>query len=222
MWGITTVVMSPKKLLEQFQWVYFRCLPLLNVNCHINLPWQLIPERYQGLGMPNYALVSLASKLSFLQCNWGFDVVHSKTIMIEYESFMVEVGLYGNTMSYKYKKHSMLLTKNTWYKNVWELCHYYNIWLNFIGDLHLKPVRKGDKSLMSEFMQFGEFTCADFVALYIMRMHKNVIHISDIVLCNRKTIKPKMLTSFPGQFDMHKFPTQRPTSSDLELWKRTL
>jgi hypothetical protein len=157
--------------------------------------------------MPNYALVSLASELSFLQCNWGFDVVYLKTIMIGYELFMVEVGLYGNTMSYEYKKHSMLSTKNTWFKNVWELCHYYKIWLNFIGDLHLKHIRKGDKSLMSEFMRFGEFTRTDFVALNITRMHKNVIHISDIVLCNGKTIKPEMLTSSPGQSDMHQFPT---------------
>ena len=158
MWGITTVVMSPQKLLEQFQRVCFKCLPLLNVNCHIDLPWRLILERYQGLGMANYALISLASKLSFLQCNWGFDTVHSKTIMIGYESFMVEVSLYGNTMSYKYKIHLMLAMNNTWYKNAWELSHYFNIWLNFNGDLHLKPVRKGDKSLMSEFLQCGEFS----------------------------------------------------------------
>jgi hypothetical protein len=172
--------------------------------------------------MANYALVSLASKLSFLQCNWGFDIVHLKTIMFEYESFMVEVGLCGNTMSYKYKTHSMLATNNTWYKNVWAYSHYFNIRLNFNGDLHLKPVRKGDKSLMSEFLQCGEFSCADIVSLNIMRTHKKVIHTSDIVLCNGKTIKPEMLTNIPGQSDMHKFPTQRPTPLDLELWKRAL
>jgi hypothetical protein len=44
MWGIATVVMSPQKPLDQFQRVYFRCLQLLNVNCHIDLPWRIIPE----------------------------------------------------------------------------------------------------------------------------------------------------------------------------------
>jgi hypothetical protein len=43
-WGIATVVMPPQKLLAQIQWVYFRCLPSLNVNCHIELPWRLILE----------------------------------------------------------------------------------------------------------------------------------------------------------------------------------
>jgi hypothetical protein len=35
-WGIATVVMPPQKLLVQIQRVYFRCLPSLNVNCHIH------------------------------------------------------------------------------------------------------------------------------------------------------------------------------------------
>jgi hypothetical protein len=118
MWGIATMVMPPLKLLEQIQRVYFRCLPMLNVNCHINLPWQLIPEKYQGLGMANYALVSLSLKLPSIQCNWGFDNVDSRALMMGYKLFMVEVGLYGNTMDYDYKAYSILDTNNTWFKNV--------------------------------------------------------------------------------------------------------
>jgi hypothetical protein len=140
MWGIATVVMSPHQLLKQFQKVYFRCLPFLNVNCHIDLPWRLIPEQYQGLGMANYALVSLASKLSYLQCNWGFEAPHSNALMMGYESFMVEVGLYGNTMGYKYKTHSILATGNTWFKNVWELVSYFNVCLYFSAVFQLKPI----------------------------------------------------------------------------------
>ncbi len=113
MWGIATVIMSPLKLLEQFQRVYFRCLPSLNVNQHIDLPWWLISERYQGLGLPNYALISLASKLSLIQHGWGFDNVDTRAIMIGYESFMMEVGLYGNTMDHEYKTHLILVANNT-------------------------------------------------------------------------------------------------------------
>ncbi len=222
MWGITTVVMSPLKLLEQFQRVYFQCLPLLNVNCHIDLPWRLIPERYQGLGMANYALVSLASKFAFLQCNWRFDFVHSKSTMMAYESLMIEVGLYGNTMSYDYKKHSMLVTNNTWFKNVWELTLYFKVRLNFDNEFHLKAVRQGDKSLMAEFMHVGKFTQSYLVSLNIMRMHKKVVHTSDIVLCDGKTIKSEMLTNSPGHSETHKFPTQRPFPADLILWKIAL
>jgi hypothetical protein len=96
--GSATVVMSPHRLLKQFQRVYFRCLPSLNMNCHIDLSWRLVPEQYQGLGMANYALVSLASKLSFLQFILGFKAPHSSALMMVYKSFMIEVGFYGNTM----------------------------------------------------------------------------------------------------------------------------
>ncbi len=56
---------------------------------------------------------------------------HSNALMIGYESLIIEVGLYGDTMGYKYKTHSFLVTDNTWFKNVWELVCYFNIHLYF-------------------------------------------------------------------------------------------
>ena len=49
-----------------------------------------------------------------------------------------------------------------------------------------------------------------------------MIHKSDIVLCDGKKIKVEMLTDQPGNSDVHKFPTQRPTPADLNLWKLAL
>ncbi len=94
--------------------------------------------------MANYTLVSLSSKLSFIQSNWGFDVAHLKAMMMGYESFMIEVGLYENTMDYNFKRYSMLATNNTWFKNIWELVSYFNVSLNFNEDFQLKPIRQGD------------------------------------------------------------------------------
>jgi len=180
-WGIATVVMPPQKLLTQFQRVYFRCLPSLNVNCHIEIPWRLIPEQYQGLGLPNFALVSLTSKkLVFNQRTWGFNDVHTRSLMMGYESFMVEVGLYGNTMDHDYKIYSTLATNGTWYKNVWELVCFFKMRLAFQSKYRLGPVRHCDKSLMSEFVRV-RYTKADLLWLNIARMHKMVIHLSDIV-----------------------------------------
>ncbi len=33
---------------------------------------------------------------------WGFTDVVSRSLMMGYESFMIEIGLYGNTMDYDY------------------------------------------------------------------------------------------------------------------------
>ena len=90
--------------------------------------------------MTNFALVSLTSKLAFIQRTWGFTDVVSRSLMMGYESFMIEVGLYGNTMDYDYKVYSVLATNGTWYKNVWELVHYFKISLAFQSEYRLGPV----------------------------------------------------------------------------------
>jgi hypothetical protein len=116
----------------------------------------------------------------------------------------------------------MLVTNNTWFKNVWELVSYYNVSLNFDEDYQLKPIRQGNKSLMSEFLRYKDFGIDDFVSLNIMRMHILVIHVSDIVLSNGKTIKPEMFLDLPGHSCVHQFPHQRLTPADLSIWKMAL
>jgi hypothetical protein len=201
--------------------LHFKCLPSLNVNCHIKLPWRLIPKQYQGLGLTKFALVSSTSKLSFIQRALGFTDVVSRSLMMGYESFMIEIGLYGNTMDYDYKAYSTLATNGTWYRNVWELVYYFKIRLAFQSEYRLGPVRRGDKFLMSEFIRAG-YTKADLLLLNIVRMHKMVIHLSDIVRCDGKTIKISMLLASAGKSDAHKFPLQRPTTMDMTLWRTHL
>jgi hypothetical protein len=139
--------------------------------------------------MANYALVLLTSKHSFLQSNWGFEVSHSNALMMVYESFMIDVGLYGNTMDYDYKTHSMLATSNTWFKNIWGLVWYFNIRLHVNTAFQLKVVCRGDTYLMSKFMRTGDFSWPDLISLNIMHMHEKVIHKLDIVQCDGNKIK---------------------------------
>ena len=49
-----------------------------------------------------------------------------------------------------------------------------------------------------------------------------VIHLSDIVRCDGKTIKLSMLSASAGKSDVHKFPSQRPTPTDMTLWMTAL
>jgi hypothetical protein len=88
-------------------------------------------------------------------------------------------------------------------------------------DYQLKPVRKGDKLLMSEFMRIG-YRRDNLLLLNFMRMHKKAIHLSDILMCDGKTIMSEILTDLPGQSNVHKFPTQKPTKVDKALWETAL
>ena len=75
---------------------------------------------------------------------------------------------------------------------------------------------------MTEFIRFGDLSPTDLVSLNLMCMHKKVIHKSDIVLCDGRTIKADMLTSSPGHSNYHKFPTPCPTTADLTIWNTAI
>ncbi len=65
-WGVSTVVLMSKEFFLATKPIYFKCLPLLGIQHHIELPWCTLPESFQGIGLLNLALHSLASKLQLL------------------------------------------------------------------------------------------------------------------------------------------------------------
>jgi hypothetical protein len=74
---------------------------------------------------------------------------------------------------------------------------------------------------MSKFIRVG-YKRTDLLPLNIIRMHKMVIHLSDIVMCDGKTIKRSILSASAGHSKAHKFPVQRPTPTDMNLWTTAL
>ena len=122
-WGLVAVVLSPKILQEEYQRLYFKMLPLLGVNRNIYKELRTLPERYQGLGLPDFEVQSFSKKFHFLQRKWGGKDATSEMTGTTYEEFMVEVGIYGNIFSRSWEELKILATKHTWYYNLWELCH---------------------------------------------------------------------------------------------------
>jgi hypothetical protein len=58
-WGLVIVCMEPKKLDAMIQRVYAKALPYLGGNCNVKKEWRTLPERYQGLALPNFPLIAL-------------------------------------------------------------------------------------------------------------------------------------------------------------------
>ena len=123
-------------------------LPLLGVNRNIAKEWRTLPERYQGLGLPDFEVHSFSKKFHFLQRKWGGKRSTSEMTETTYEAFMTEVGVYGNVFSRPWDKLKTLATKHTWYYNLWELCHRLQVDMEFEEKYHLKPVRRGDRSII--------------------------------------------------------------------------
>ena len=131
-WRLVTVCMPPKKLDFQYQRIYARALPFLGVNSKIKREWRTLPEQYQGLGMPNFPLLALAEKLTFLVGNWGLiGQAHSDALSMAYENFLIEVGLYGSPLNWKYDEYGTLSTEATWFQNLWQLVSIFGVEVTF-------------------------------------------------------------------------------------------
>jgi hypothetical protein len=138
-----------KPVSRQDAWLsfHFQLLP--------GMSWGIVttlPERYQGLGMPNMPLLSLQEKISFLLGNWGFSgQAHSDALAMAYKNFLIEVGLYESPLQWGFPEYGHLVTHSTWFQNLWELTHTYQVEISFRAEDMLQGIRENDWSLMAEF-----------------------------------------------------------------------
>jgi hypothetical protein len=75
-------------------------------------------------------------------------------MLMGYESFLVDIGMYGNSLGCSYNWYSVLATDNTWFKNVWELLNYFNVKATFGEDFQPHPIWEGDFSLTDLFSRY--------------------------------------------------------------------
>ena len=89
-WGMVAVIMPIKKLDKKVSKLYYNMLPPLGVNRNIGKGWRMLPAKYQGLGLPNYTLECLITKINFLQKHWDIQTPPGELLRQEYEAFQIE------------------------------------------------------------------------------------------------------------------------------------
>jgi hypothetical protein len=150
-WGLVTVCMHPWKLDTMIQRVYAKALPVMGFLYKIKKEWRTLPEMFQGLALPNFPLIALSKKISFLLGNWGFHgLAHSDSLAMAYENFLLEVGLYSDPLLCSFDHNGHLSTEATWFQNLWLLVRMFNVDLLIHEDFQIQGVCKGNQSLMSE------------------------------------------------------------------------
>ena len=106
--------------------------------------------------MPNFPLLALSKKLTFLVGNWGLiGQTRSDALAMAYKNFLIEVGLYGSPLNWKYDEYGTLSTEATWFKNFWQLVSTFGVEVYFSSADTIKGIRENDSSLMTEFYRIG-------------------------------------------------------------------
>jgi hypothetical protein len=95
-----------------------------------------------------------------------------------YESFLMDIGMYGNPFDLNYTRFSFLATAGTWFKNLWELLTDFDVTATLSNECHLHPAHLGNLLLMFEFSK--HFSSPDLLALNVVCQHKKVIYLSCI------------------------------------------
>jgi len=174
------------------------------------------------LGLPNFVLWALAAKLHAVVCHWGFlSDECSSAMMMNYESLVVETGLYGNIFSHPYATFGILATDGTWRKNLWQVLDYAGVELVISDEYNLVPIREDGRSLTELFVELG-YVRTGLDSLNAVRKFYCVTHLSDIVRCDGKTIRLEVLSRVVGDSSQYEYPMEVPRESDFVLWEAVL
>jgi hypothetical protein len=81
---------------------------------------------------------------------------------------------------------------------------------------------EGDRSaLISEFFWLG-YRSKDLESLNIVQRCRNLIHVSDIIKCDGKTLDEFITSDLIEVSEAHTFPWEQPTKSDFRLWNKAM
>ncbi len=177
---------------------------------------------YQSLALPNIPLVALLEKVPFLFGNWGFfGQAHSNALVMAYDNFLVEVSLYGSRLDWSYDNYDNLVTKATWFQNLWILVQRFNVVLTFCAEDRVQGLQENDYSLMLEFFQVG-YCGKDLISLNTMRKFQNLLHLLDVSKCNGVTLDDFVISDHTENFYLQIFPQEDPTPTDFWMWKEAI
>ena len=140
-----------------------------------------------------------------MECHFGFEDSVGYTMIHAYKAMLMEVGLYGNPFSHNYEKWEGLATENTRFKNFWQYANHLQIEVCIHEEYHIKPIREGGMSLMEAFIQAG-YAGNYLVRLNRVQRHKKLLHLSDMIKCDRISVEDRFLGNKIGVSQKHIFP----------------
>ena len=220
LYGAVAVSHSPGRLEEAFQKVYFNLLPFLGVNRNITKEYRMLPQQYQGLGLPNPNIEVLSAKLQLIREYWDSDTTMGKMLTQSYQVFQIELGLGGNIFDKPYNALGHLAT-DVFFRNLWELLDKYGVSLRIHKSFDIPLLRVNDRMMMDAIQETAIFTTTELGQINRVRHYKKVSSVADLVCCDGRSISTDMYTTEVGE-SKWEFPIQQPTAADFAVWKKAI
>ena len=220
LYGAVTLSHPPAKLEKAFQSIYYKLLPSMGVNRCITKPYRMLPEKYQGLALPNPNIWVLAAKLILIREHWELDTTMGNMLTHAYQTFQMEVGLGGNIFGKCFKSLGHLASQG-FFRNLWELAWTYKTVPRIYENCDLPVLRSNDRMMMDAVYDTSIFTSKELGQINRVRHHKKISSLGDLTCCDGRTIRQEMYTTEVGE-STREFPVQQPIGDDFRVWFRAL
>ena len=219
-YGFPSISPDPEYLEKSFQKLYFDLLSPLRVNCRIAKFFRMAPKRYFGLGMPNPGIVMLSQKIQLLHTQFDQLTATGQMLRQSWEVFQMEVGLSSNILCENFDRLGNLATGG-WWKQLWALCHKFQVKIS-LGCRFLIPLlRQGDRSFMDVICATDLYSPAQREVINCVRKFKGIHSLADIVLCDGRTVDPVVLSREPSD-SSRVFSEERPRKCDFALFRQAI
>ena len=173
--------------------------------------------------MFDLVIETLGRRIHFIRQWWGTDTNVGRALYAAYEAFMKDHGLAGNVFYRDFEKLGPL-SRPGLFQHTWNLCHYFQVTLQFVFDSCSQSSRSNDEPFMEKVLQIEDphLTTNDLKSINTVRRYKNVYMFSDIFSVNGIDVHPMMLSTTLQGTSRGEFPIEQPSSADFALWKTVL
>ena len=200
---------------------YWQIIPLGGIIRTARPPIRQLDHGFYGAGCPHPGVECLVAQCNKLLMHFGCHTSIGLKMQISLEFLLAELGISFQPFQQSYKKFESWVT-HSWYKSLWEKVDMFKIRIE-INNVPLQFARQRDDWLMMRFLREG-YGNDELRRLNRVRVHQQVLFLSDVLCPQGKYLDPRYLKPRPRQerWSKVRFPQERPPRRDFTLWKNAL
>ena len=201
---------------------YYKISPLIGIARTAKRELRTLATGFYGAGLPDPRIHATADQLNKLLMHYGCRSAVGTFLQTSMELLIMELGVSFQPLTESYRLYEGLVTR-CWLKSVWEKVDKYGISVR-VHNVKLTFGRERDQWLMRRFEAIG-YEGEEFRRLNRVRVHQQVLFVSDVLCAGGRYLDPKYLGRRPdGEkwTKLERFPNEHPTAADFRLWQDAL
>jgi len=178
-------------------------------------------RRFYGVGCPHPAIECLVAQLNKLIMHYGSPSCLGINMQTLVKLLVIDLGLSIQPFAEDYGACQHWVTPS-WLKSLWE--KYFKLGKDIqLAHIPLQPPQERVSWIMAEFIHMN-YDTQSLCKLNRVRLHQQVIFLSDVMDASKRAIESKYLEERPWneRWSSLIFPKEMPSGSSFRLWNEAL